>query len=105
MTHCKKEFLKEIGNFFYFFFFVSKTLDYTLYSLYTIKGEKYGSTKRVKTQNSFKGSEVENFGKIRNQPKPKSIDDVKQNAFDWVWFYDKAIEKAKEFEKTKIKEN
>ena len=59
---------------------------------------------------------------IKGFPKPKSIDDVKNNTFDWVWFYnkkriilpkkikknkifnyDKAIEKAKEFEKLKLK--
>ena len=26
---------------------------------------------------------------IKGFPKPKSIDDVKRNAFDQVWFYDK----------------
>lgn len=59
---------------------------------------------------------------IKGFPKPKSIDDVKRNAFDWVWFYDKdrislpkkikkrkifnydkAIGKAKEFEMLKMK--
>ena len=29
------------------------------------------------------------WAEIKGFPKPKSIDDVTQNAFDWVWFYDK----------------
>jgi hypothetical protein len=59
---------------------------------------------------------------IKGFPKPKSIYDVKNNTFDWVLFYDKerislpkkvnkkkifnydkAIEKAKEFEKLRLK--
>ena len=61
------------------------------------------------------------MGARKGFPKPKFIDDVKSNAFDWVWFYDKerislpkkvhkkkifnydkAIEEAKEFEKLRL---
>ena len=59
---------------------------------------------------------------IKCFPEPKSPEEQKQYAFDWLWFYDKerislpkkvnknnvfnydkAIEKAKEFEKLKLK--
>ena len=62
------------------------------------------------------------MAEIKGFPKPKSAEEQKLIVFDWIWFYmnkrislpkkitknklfnyDKAIEKAKEFEKLKLK--
>ena len=73
--------------------------------------------------NSVMESFFSRYGaEIKCFPKPKSPEEQKQYAFDWLWFYDKerirlpkktnknkifnydkAIEKAKEFEKLKLK--